>query len=94
MAPTVTPDTPADNSIEERLVRTAKLISGEIVQVAGRSMAAAGLTFGDFVRACRSLGVADSDPLDSIEYGIAQMGSGVIAVERPSGIGVEIREVR
>lgn len=54
--------------------------------------AAAGQTFGDFIEACRALGIRDGDPLGSIEYGVAQMGTGRIVFEVNED-GVEIREV-
>lgn len=53
----------------------------------------AGRTFGDFVRACYALGVRDTDPLDSIEYGVSKLGRGVIQAERVAGGAVEIGEL-
>lgn len=41
----------------------------------------AGRTFGSFITACRAAGVRDETPLDSIEYGIKQAGSGRILVD-------------
>lgn len=51
-----------------------------------------GLTFGDFIDACRRLGIKDSDALSSIEIGISQFGGGYITRD-PDADGVEIREV-
>jgi hypothetical protein len=54
----------------------------------------AGSTFGDFILACRQLGIRDSDPLGSIEYGIAQIGTGRVITDRDEFGAVEIREAR
>lgn len=52
----------------------------------------AGTTWGDFQGAMRDLGVKDSDPLSSIEHGVAAMGSGYL-VKEDHGDGVEVREL-
>jgi len=52
----------------------------------------AGVTFGDFVAACKAAGMTKHTELASIEYGIAQYGSGRIRVEQTDD-GVEVREV-
>ena len=51
----------------------------------------AGRTFGEFIAACRALGIGDETPLAFIEYGVKQGGLGAIEVcpdEDPLGIGV------
>ncbi len=49
-------------------------------------------TFGEFVKAARDLGIRDSDPLASIEYGISGTGTGYIRSERDDDGALEIRE--
>lgn len=50
-------------------------------------------TFGEFIKACRDIGIHDDDPLSMIEYGCSQLGSGFICKERDEDDGIEIREV-
>jgi hypothetical protein len=52
----------------------------------------AGRTFGQFIEACRTLGVTDDMDLASIEYGCARFGSGRMVVEIGDS-GIEIREL-
>lgn len=53
----------------------------------------AGHTFGSFLAAVRALGVTDDMPLSSIEFGVAQTGTGCITVDIDQG-AIEIREKR
>lgn len=50
-----------------------------------------GLTFGDFIHACRRLGIKDTDPLSGIEVGMGTNGGYI--TRDPDAPGVEIREV-
>ncbi len=52
----------------------------------------AGRTFGQFIEACRALGVTNDMDLASIEYGCARFGSGRMVVEIGEQ-GIEIREL-
>jgi hypothetical protein len=51
-----------------------------------------GSTFGQFIEACRQLGITDDLPLASIEYGVARFGSSRIVVEVGEQ-GIEVREI-
>lgn len=53
----------------------------------------AGTTWGDFVAAMAALGVAQGDTISSLEYGISQVGSGRLVLDRDDSGAVEIREV-
>lgn len=53
----------------------------------------AGFTVGDFLKALRELGIRDSDLLTSIEYGIAQAGTGELCVERDLAGAITVHEV-
>ncbi len=51
----------------------------------------AGVTFGDFIAACKAAGMSTHTDLASIEFGIAQYGSGRIRVDFTDK-GAEVRE--
>jgi hypothetical protein len=50
-------------------------------------------TWRDFKHAMQLLGVKDTDPLASIEYGVSADGVGAIKAERDEQGAIEIREV-
>lgn len=54
----------------------------------------AGTTFGDLIAAARALGVTDSTPLASIEYGVSRYGNGRLTIDRDGAGVVELREGR
>ena len=56
------------------------------------SPVAAGRTVGQFINALRALGLTDDMGLASIEYGVAQMGSGRLVAEIGDH-GIEVREL-
>lgn len=70
-------------------------LGNAISQIVNADMrtAYANRTVGEFKRALELLGVKDSDPLASIEYGVSQYGSGYVRLERDEDGAIEIREV-
>lgn len=78
-------------------VLTGMQLGNAIVHAVTRSLQVAytNRTVGDFINALHELGIRDSDPLASIEYGVAALPStGWIEAERDEHGGIEIREVR
>lgn len=63
-----------------------------IVSLNARRGVPAGQTVGDFIAALYQLGLSDSDPLSSVEYGIAQGGMGLLIREQDEHGNNEIRE--
>jgi len=75
-------------------ITTNATIVGDLRRSLQLRGACAGLTWGDFKDAVQSLGVTDRTPLASIEYGIAQLGTGRIEADYDDEpTSVEIREV-
>lgn len=61
--------------------------------VNARQGVAAGSTFGEFLAACRRMGIRDEDKLASIEFGVSAYGNGWIT--RDDDIdGISVREKR
>ena len=59
--------------------------------LAARQGVPVGSTFGDFIAACRALGIRDDMLLASCEFGIAQTGNGYLTVDVAAD-GIELRE--
>jgi hypothetical protein len=53
----------------------------------------AGRTFGDFLKACRALGVTDDTDLRSLDFGNTEFGSGYLLADDIDG-AVRLREMR
>ena len=66
-------------------------VCSPVVEAIGAPVSA-GVTWGHFKQAVERLGVTDGQPLASIEFGVAQLGSGRIVAEVARD-GVEIREL-
>lgn len=82
--------------VSVRLVPTTsdRLVDDLRASLTARTGVAAGLTWGDFKAAMAQLGVQDSDPLASIDYGCSRLGGNGVIVRDDATGGVEIREGR
>lgn len=74
-----------------QLVTTTHTVMRDL-QASLRAQGYAGETVGSFLDALFAQGVQLSDPLASIEYGIAQGRSGQLVIERNEAGAWEIRE--
>lgn len=75
-------------------MRTTSHIAWDLRAVLQQRGAVAGNTWGSFKEAMAALGVKDDMLLASIEYGVAQDGSGRIVAEVDPDLGeLEVREV-
>ena len=71
---------------------TENLEAALVYSLNARRGVPAGTTWGDFQAAMRQLGVQDGDYLSSVEYGIAQTGTGLLVREDdPRGL-VNVKE--